>query len=138
VREGQTSPHRPRRLVVSRSTCPPLSSPPHANSFVILGPAAIKHTHLTHTPHTRSLSHSPSAPPPSFTQSPYPSCSLVQDGQTNPHRPRLVVFRSTCLPLSPPPPREQLCNRSCTVIKHTHLIMIASKSDNGHMSENLS
>jgi len=34
--------HRPR-LVVSHSTCPPLSSPPHANSFVI-GPAVIKHT----------------------------------------------------------------------------------------------
>ena len=42
MRDGQTSPHRPR-LVVSRSTCPPLSSPPHANSFV-LGPAVIKHT----------------------------------------------------------------------------------------------
>ena len=43
VCDGQTSPHRPR-LVVSHSTCPPLSSPPHANSFVI-GPAVIKHTH---------------------------------------------------------------------------------------------
>jgi len=32
VRDGQTSPHRPR-LVVSPSTCPPLSLP-HANSFV--------------------------------------------------------------------------------------------------------
>jgi hypothetical protein len=42
VRDGQTSPHRPR-LVVSRSTCPPLSSPPHSNSFVI-GPTVIKHT----------------------------------------------------------------------------------------------
>ena len=42
VRDGQTSPHRPR-LVVSRSTCLPLSSPPHANSFV-RGPAVIKHT----------------------------------------------------------------------------------------------
>jgi hypothetical protein len=42
VRDGQTSPHRPR-LVVSHSTCPPLSSSPHANSFVI-GPAVIKHT----------------------------------------------------------------------------------------------
>ena len=42
VCDGQTSPHRPR-LVVSRSTCPPLSSPPHANSFVT-GPAVIKHT----------------------------------------------------------------------------------------------
>jgi hypothetical protein len=27
LRDGQTSPHRPRRFVVSRSTCPPLSSP---------------------------------------------------------------------------------------------------------------
>ena len=43
VPQGSQSPHRPR-LVVSRSTCPPLSSPPHANSFVI-GPAVIKHTH---------------------------------------------------------------------------------------------
>ena len=43
VRDEQTHPHRPR-LVVSHSTCPPLSSPPHANSFVI-GPAVIKHTH---------------------------------------------------------------------------------------------
>jgi hypothetical protein len=34
VRDGQTSPLRPR-LVVSRSTCPPLSPSPHANSFVI-------------------------------------------------------------------------------------------------------
>jgi hypothetical protein len=43
VRDGQTHPHRPR-LVVSHSTCPPLSPPPNANSFVI-GPAVIKHTH---------------------------------------------------------------------------------------------
>ena len=42
VRDEQTHPHRPR-LVVSHSTCPPLSSPPHTNSFVI-GPAVIKHT----------------------------------------------------------------------------------------------
>ena len=34
VRDGQTSPRRPR-LLVSRSTCPPLSPFPHANSFVI-------------------------------------------------------------------------------------------------------
>ena len=44
VRDGQTHPHRPR-LVVSHSTCPPLSSSPPANSFVI-GPAVIKHTHM--------------------------------------------------------------------------------------------
>ena len=40
---GQPSPHKPR-LVVSHSTCPPLSSSPHAHSFVI-GPAVIN----THT-----------------------------------------------------------------------------------------
>jgi hypothetical protein len=40
---GQPSPHKPR-LVVSHSTCPPLSSSPHANSFV-LGTAVIN----THT-----------------------------------------------------------------------------------------
>ena len=44
VRDGQTSSHWPR-LVVSRSTCPPLSPPP-ANSFVI-GTAVINtHTEL--------------------------------------------------------------------------------------------
>jgi hypothetical protein len=36
---GQPSPHEPR-LVVSHSTCPPLSSSPHAHSFV-LGSAVI-------------------------------------------------------------------------------------------------
>ena len=56
---------------------------------------------VSSTPNARSLSHSPSAPPPSFTQSPYPPRSLVRDGQTSPHRPRLVVSRSTCLH-SPP------------------------------------
>jgi hypothetical protein len=40
---GQPSPHKPR-LVVSHSTCPPLSSSPDAHSFVI-GPAVIN----THT-----------------------------------------------------------------------------------------
>jgi hypothetical protein len=39
VRGGQPSPHKPR-LVVPHSTCPPLSSSPHANSFV-LGTAVI-------------------------------------------------------------------------------------------------
>ena len=45
--------------------------------------------------------------------------SLVRDGQTSPHRPRLVVSRSTCPPPSQPPPHEQLCNRYCSN-KHTH------------------
>ena len=34
VRDGQTSPHKPR-LVVSHSTCPPPSPSPLANSFII-------------------------------------------------------------------------------------------------------
>jgi hypothetical protein len=44
VPDEQTSPLRPR-LVISRSTCPPLSPSPHANSFVI-GTAVIN-THTT-------------------------------------------------------------------------------------------
>jgi hypothetical protein len=55
------------------------------------------------SPRSRSLSHSPSPPPPSFTQSPSPPRSPVRDGQPSPHRPRLVVSRSTCPPLSPSP-----------------------------------
>jgi hypothetical protein len=42
----------------------------------------------------------------------------VRDGQPSPHRPRLVVSPSTCPPISPPPPRKQLCTRSCSN-KHT-------------------
>jgi len=39
----------------------------------------------------------------------------LRDGQPSPHRPRLVVSRSTCPPISPPPPtRKQLCTRSCS------------------------
>jgi len=40
--------------------------------------------------------------------------SLVRDERTHPHRPRLVVSHSTCPTLSSSPPREQLCNRSCS------------------------
>jgi hypothetical protein len=43
VRDGQTSPHKPR-LVVPHSTCPSLSPSPPAHSFII-GPAVIKNTH---------------------------------------------------------------------------------------------
>ena len=42
VRGGQTSPHRPR-LVVSRSTCPPLSPSSLAHSFGHAGGAGTKH-----------------------------------------------------------------------------------------------
>ena len=43
---GQPSPHKPR-LVVSHSTCPPLSSSPHAHSFV-LGTAVINNNCQVH------------------------------------------------------------------------------------------
>ena len=71
-----------------------------------------------------SLSHFPSPPPPSFTQSPSPPRSLVRDGQTSPHRPQLVVSRSTCPPISPPPhANPQICTRSCSN-KHTHTLCV--------------
>ena len=65
VRDGQTSPHRPR-LVVSRSTCPPLSPSPHAHSFIIgtaainthRAPACVKVPGSSHsglTPHVNSF-----------------------------------------------------------------------------------
>jgi hypothetical protein len=118
VRDEQTHPHRPR-LVVSYSTCPPLSSPPHANSFVI-GPEVIK-LQNTHTP--RSLvrvcvpvcASERERERESFIRNHSP-CQC--DGQTSPLRPRLVVSHSTCPPTIPLPPREQLCNRYCSN-KHT-------------------
>jgi hypothetical protein len=45
------------------------------------------------TPNARSLSRSPSSPPPSFTQSPFLPRSLLGDGQTSKVKPRLVVSR---------------------------------------------
>jgi hypothetical protein len=51
VCDGQTGPHRPR-LVVSRSTCPPLSPSPHAISFIV-GPAVLN----THTTKSQAMDH---------------------------------------------------------------------------------
>jgi hypothetical protein len=50
---GQPSPHKPR-LVLSHSTCPPLSSSPHAHSFV-LGTAIINTTQCVHREFLRLL-----------------------------------------------------------------------------------
>jgi hypothetical protein len=74
------------------------------------------------TPHARSILHSPSAPPPSFTQSPYPPRSLVRYEQTHPHRPRLVVSHSTCPPLSSSPHANSFVIGPA-VIKHTHTLL---------------
>jgi hypothetical protein len=69
-------------------------------------------------PNAHSLSHSPSTPPPSLTQFPYPPRSLVRDWQTSPHGPRLVVSRSTCPPLSSHPHANSFVIGPA-VIKHT-------------------
>ena len=53
---GQPSPQKPR-LVVSHSTCPPLSSFPHVHSFV-LGPAVINNNSLHRDEPNSLLNHS--------------------------------------------------------------------------------
>ena len=58
---------------------------------------------------------------PSFTQSPSPPRSLVRDGQTSPHRPRLVVSRSTCPPLSPSPHANSFIMGTAVVNTHTYI-----------------
>jgi hypothetical protein len=62
---------------------------------------------------------SPSSPPPSFTQSPSPPRSLVRDGQTGQHKPRLVVSRITCPPLSPSPQANSFVTCTAVINKHT-------------------
>jgi hypothetical protein len=52
----------------------------------------------------RSFTRSSSSCHPHFTQYPVPSRSLVRDGQTSSHMPRLVVSHSVCPSLSPSPP----------------------------------
>ena len=72
------------------------------------------------SPSARSLSRAPSSPPPSFTQSPSPPRSLVRDGQTSPHRPRLVVSRSTCPPLSPSPHANSFIKGTAVINTHSY------------------
>jgi hypothetical protein len=69
----------------------------------------------------RSLSRSPSSPPPSFTQSFFPPRSIVRDGQTSPHRPWLVVSRSTCPPLSPSAHTNSFVIGTAVINAHTHV-----------------
>jgi hypothetical protein len=61
---------------------------------------------------------SPSRHPP-FTQYPSPSRSLVRDGQTSPHKPRLVVLHSTCPSLSPSPPAHSFIIGTPIINTHT-------------------
>ena len=48
------------------------------------------------------------------------SRSLVRDGQTSPHKPRLVVPFSTCPSLSPSPPAHSFIIGPPVINKHTH------------------
>jgi hypothetical protein len=80
------------------------------------------------TPNARSLSHSPSAPPPSFTQSPYPPRSLVRDERTHPHRLRLVVSHSTCPPLSSSPPANSFVLGPAVINTHIRMMGVLGLS----------
>ena len=70
------------------------------------------------SPSARSCSRSPSPSPPSFTQYSSPPRSLVRDGKTSPLRPRLVVSRGTCPPLSPSPYANSFVIGTAVVNKH--------------------
>jgi hypothetical protein len=69
-------------------------------------------------PNVRSFKRSPSSPPPAFTQPPSPPRSLVRDGQTSLHRPRLVVSHSTCPPLSPSPHAHSFLTGTAVINTH--------------------
>jgi hypothetical protein len=111
----------PPALLSSNQACPSGGLQEAAGDSGPGGHVLRETTRLWHssTPNARFLSHSPSAPPPPFTQSPYPPRSLVRDGQTHPHRPRLVVSHSTCPPLSSSPHAHSFVIGPA-VIKHTH------------------
>ena len=100
VRDGKASQHRPL-LVVSHSTCPPLSTLPTRAALMINRSCSTKQQQ-PFSLLRRSPIPSPFHSPP-FTQIPFPPRSLVRDGQTRPHKPRLVVSHGTCPPLSPSP-----------------------------------
>jgi len=53
--------------------------------------------------HTSPRTRSPSSRHPPFIHYPFSPPSLVCDGQTSPHQPRLVISHSTCSPLSSSP-----------------------------------
>jgi hypothetical protein len=94
--------HYKSGLVVSRSTCPPIS-PPSPRTQLCTRSCSNKHTHVGLDSLTTPRTHSPSSRHPPFTHKPFPPRSLVCGGQPSPHKPRLVVSHSTCPPLSSSP-----------------------------------
>jgi len=82
---GQPSPHKPR-LVVSHSTCPPLSSSPHAYSFV-LGTAVINNNNNPHGKfHLAGVT---------------PKSKVIQAGVPRPSSTWLTAFRAFQMPSNP-------------------------------------
>jgi len=75
--------------------------------------------HGAHTYRGHACS-SPSRHPP-FTQYPSPSRSLVRDGQTSPHKPRLVVPHSRCPSLSHSPPAHSFIIGPAVINTHSDL-----------------
>ena len=67
----------------------------------------------------RSFTQSPSSRHPPFIQYPFPSRSLLRDGQTSQHMPRLVVPHITCPSLSPSPPAHSLIKGPAAINTHT-------------------
>ena len=78
--------------------------------------------------HTPPRTHSPSSRHPPFTHYPFPLRSLVCGGQPSPHKPRLVVFHSTCPPLSSSPHAHSFVLG--TAVINTHTPMNFNKSKN--------
>ena len=74
---------------------------------------------LSGSPSAPSLSRSPSPPPPSYPQSPSPPRSLVRDGQTSPHRPRVVVTRLSWH-ITPSPHANSFLIGTAVINTHTH------------------
>ena len=71
---GQTSPHNPR-LFESHSTCPPLSSSPHAHSFVLGTAVIINNNSLSNPPSNKTQSTGSCAP--ARGRGPEPGCAWV-------------------------------------------------------------
>ena len=92
---GQTNPHKPR-LVVSHSTCSPLSPSPHAHSFV-LGTAVINNISVFSFPSSSEKSY----------HHPQRNHILLLLRE-------LLLLHFFCPSLSPPPSQHQPSSRSTT------------------------
>ena len=140
-RDGQTRSHMPR-LVVSRSTCPPLppvigplprpgwapdplmvgtdqSLDPPMGWWLGLHQPPWSFGFDSQTRGTRENGAPPCVKVPGSSRVPSPR-SLVRDGQTSSHWPRLVVPRSTCPHLSPSPPPPANSFVIGTAVINTH------------------